>query len=128
MKPGRPAGLLAAALLAGAGITALVAAPASAAQCSTSGVSVVVDFNRGAGGGIESACDSSGGGKYASTLFPEVGFPLVYTSGSSFVCKVRSLPSAADCSQTSPADAYWGLYWAKPGATPRVTASRVAAH
>ena len=93
--------------------------PAGAAQCTaTTGVSVVVDFNHGAGGGVETACAPSGGGKYADAIFPAAGFPLEYAKGSvGFVCRVKSAPRGTDvCTQTAPADAYWGLFWAKRGA------------
>ena len=92
--------------------------PAGAAQCTaTTGVSVVVDFNRGAGNGIETSCAAGGGGKYASAIFPPAGFPLEYVGGGDSVCRVKSAPAGADCSQTAPANAYWGLFWAKRGAS-----------
>lgn len=102
-----------------AGLGGALAAPAEAAQCSgMGGVSVVVDFDHGAGGGTSTACDGSGGGKYASAIFPESGYPLTYVSGSGgFVCRVDGRPADADCSRTAPANAYWGLFWAKAGAT-----------
>lgn len=96
----------------------LVPAPAGAAQCSgNGGVSVVVDFNHGAGGGIQTACDPGGGGKVASAIFDESGFTLTYASGQPFVCTVKGKPEGVTCPRTPPPDAYWGLFWAKPGAS-----------
>jgi hypothetical protein len=77
----------------------------------------VVDYDHGAGGGVATACDASGGGKYASTIFKESGFTLTYVNGQPFVCRIDGRPSDAGCGQTPPGDAYWGLFWAKPGAT-----------
>ena len=115
----RLAGLAAAALAAATGLVGLSATPADAAQCDgTTGVSVVVDFNHGAGGGLQSACDLSGGGKYASEIFPDAGFALKYVEQSpGFVCRVNSLPTSANCGTTAPADAYWGLFWAGRGSS-----------
>lgn len=103
-------------LVGGTSLAGVLTTPAAAAQCATDGVSVVVDFNRGAGGGISTSCDGSGGGKYASSIFPAAGFPLTYVSGSGgFVCRVAGRAADADCSRTAPANAYWGLFWAAPG-------------
>ena len=90
--------------------------PAGAAQCSaTTGVSVVVDFNHGAGGGIETACDPQA--VEASTPARSSRPP---GSRSRRARRIRLpgqvRPGGADCSQTAPANAYWGLFWAKPGA------------
>ncbi|MFA6575196.1 MAG: hypothetical protein WCS84_07220 [Nocardioides sp.] len=102
--------LAAAALAAAAGVG--VPAPASAAGCSSAdGVTVVVDFNE-LGGGVPSVCDSSGGGKKASALFVDAGFPLSYASRQpGFVCRVSGVPTSDPCVNTAPANAYWGLWW-----------------
>ena len=111
----RPAARLVAAvaLTAAAGVVG-PAAPAAAATCSSGdGVTVVVDFHE-LGGGIQTACDTSGGGEAASRLFPDNGFPLTYVQRQpGFVCRVSGAPTADDesCVSTPPSDAYWGLWW-----------------
>lgn len=92
--------------------TGLAASPAQAESCSgAGGVTVVVDFNQ-LGGGVAVACDADGGGKTASSIFPESGFALRYaTREPGFVCRVEEKPAQAPCATTSPADAYWSLYW-----------------
>ncbi|MDO9495401.1 MAG: hypothetical protein Q7J48_06845, partial [Nocardioides sp.] len=87
-------------------------APAAAAGCSSAdGVTVVVDFNE-LGGGVPSVCDAGGGGKKASALFVDAGFPLSYASRQpGFVCRVSGVPTSDPCVNTAPANAYWGLWW-----------------
>lgn len=93
--------------VAGAG---LVPAPATAAYCSGSGVNVVVDFGA-LGGGIAKDCDSSGN-RNAAKAFSNTGHPLTYAQRQpGFVCRVDGAPASDPCVNTSPADAYWGLYW-----------------
>ncbi|MDP2774338.1 MAG: hypothetical protein Q8O61_12370 [Nocardioides sp.] len=106
---GRP--LAAVALVAAAAGVGLPA-PAAAAGCpSADGVTVVVDFNE-LGGGVPSVCDADGGGKKASTLFGDAGFPLTYASRQpGFVCRVSGVPASDPCVNTAPANAYWGLWW-----------------
>lgn len=109
--------LVAAAVLgtaATAGLVLPAASPAAAALCGgSSGVNVVVDFtNNPDGGGVTSSCDSDGGGKVASHVFPHAGYPLTYASRQpGFVCRVRNAPSTDPCTVTSPVDAYWALFW-----------------
>ncbi len=100
------------AAVAGVGVPAAVAAPvAPAADCSSSGAIVVVDFNE-LGGGSQAVCRPDGGGQKASTLFTQSGFPLRYASRQpGFVCRVSGLPTSDPCVNTAPADAYWGLWW-----------------
>jgi hypothetical protein len=104
---------LAAAVLvtAAAGLT-LPVAPVHAATCTDAGgVSVVVDF-KGLGGGLQSVCDASGGGTKASTLFTRNGYPLTYAQRQpGYVCRVQGVPTSDPCVNTSPASAYWGLWW-----------------
>lgn len=104
--------LVAAAALAAATSTVATPAPASAATCSTGqGVSVVVDFHE-LGGGVRTACVADGGGQLASSLVPSAGFPLTYAQRQpGFVCRVSGQPASDPCVNTSPADAYWGLWW-----------------
>jgi hypothetical protein len=101
---------LAAATIAVAAAGVVVPAPAQASICSTaSGVSVVVDFHQ-LGGGVQTACDSGGAGKYADQQFADAGHTLTYVQGEAFVCQVDSKP-ASQCAHTPPADAYWSLWW-----------------
>lgn len=106
--------LLAATVLVAAGGAVATTTPASAASCTTStGVTVVVDPH-GLGGGVRAVCDAGGGGKYASTIFGEAGFPLTYVQREpGFVCRVDNQPSSTQqaCVNTPPANAYWGLWW-----------------
>ena len=104
------------ALVAGAaglvGITT-AAAPAAAATCSGSGVSVVVDPGS-LGGGVRTACASGGAGQSASSLFSGSGFSLAYVQNEpGFVCRIDQQPAPSEqaCVTTPPSDAYWGLWW-----------------
>ena len=68
--------VVAALALVASGLVLQSRAPAVAAGCSGStGVTVVVDHHQ-LGGGVQQACDADGGGKAASTVFPDSGFPL----------------------------------------------------
>jgi len=106
----RLAGLVAAALVAAAGLVGLSSGPAAAALCSGSGVNVVVDF-KGLGGGVQKGCAPNGAGKSGNQVFPAAGFGLDYVTNSGFVCRVKARPAGNVCSRTPPASAYWGLYW-----------------
>lgn len=88
------------------------AAPAAAAACgSADGVTVVVDPHQ-LGGGLQSVCDSDGGGTKATTLFTNNGFALTYVQRQpGFVCRINGAPASDPCVNTPPADAYWGLFW-----------------
>lgn len=96
--------LLAAALLGAAAGGVAVSAPAQAAGCAKgSGVTVVVNSSVG--------CDPNGGGKAAGN-FADAGVKLTYAARSpGFVCRVNGAPASDPCIETSPADAYWGLFW-----------------
>ena len=104
--------LVAVALTAAAASLAVPAPAAYAGVCSTdTGVTVVVDFN-GLGGGVQQVCVPGGGGKAASALFPAAGHPLTYaTRQPGFVCRVSGVPESDPCVNTSPADAFWSLWW-----------------
>lgn len=80
-------------------------------MCSSdAGVSVVVDSGA-LGGSIATLCDS-GSGEVASTRFEQSGFTLTYAQRMpGFVCRVNGVPASDPCVNTSPADAYWGLFW-----------------
>lgn len=92
-------------------VAGLAPAPADAAgYCSGSGVNVVVDFGA-RGGGIQKGCDGSGNHN-AAQAFENTGHHLTYASNQpGFVCRVDGVPAADPCVNTSPANAYWGLYW-----------------
>jgi hypothetical protein len=94
--------------VAGAG---LVPVPATAAgYCAGSGVSIVVDFGA-LGGGVVKGCDSSGN-RNAAKAFENTGHHLTYASRQpGFVCRVDGVPQSDPCVNTSPSNAYWGLYW-----------------
>ncbi len=113
MTSGHPrlAGLAVAALVAAAGLVGLSGGPASAALCSGHGVNVVVDYHA-LGGGVLKGCDTSGAGKTANKVFPAAGYKLDYAQRQAgFVCRVNGKPASDPCVNTSPANAYWGLYW-----------------
>ena len=94
--------------MAGAGLAPVPAV--AAGYCAGSGVSVVVDFG-GLGGGIQKGCDSSGNHN-AAKAFTNTGHPLTYAQRQpGFVCRVNGVPQSDPCVNTSPADAYWGLFW-----------------
>jgi hypothetical protein len=110
-----PASRVAAAAALAAAVPVLsvaTAAPAHAAACPTgAGVTVVVDFNQ-LGRGVQEKCDGSGGGDSAASLFSSNGFPLTYAQRQpGFVCRVSGVPTSDPCVNTSPTNAYWGLYW-----------------
>ena len=104
--------------LMGGGLTlgfapAAVLPAAGAATCtSTGGVSVVVDY-RELGGSTVTACAPDGGGKSAAAIFESVGVTISYaTRQPGFVCRVNGVPTSDPCVNASPANAYWGLWWA----------------
>jgi len=108
----RLAGLVAVALVAAAGLVGLSSGPAAAALCSGAGVNVMVDFNGGRSGGVQTGCDPRGAGRSGDEVFPAAGFSLTYAKRQpGFVCRVNGSPSDDPCMNTAPADAYWGLYW-----------------
>ena len=104
--------LLAALALVASGLVLQSQVPAVAAGCTGStGVTVVVDHHQ-LGGGVQQACDADGGGRAASTVFPDSGFPLTYVQRQpGFVCRVAGAPSNDPCVNTPPASAYWSLWW-----------------
>ncbi len=104
---------LLAAGLVGGGVVLGFAPAAGAATCtSAGGVSVVVDY-RELGGGTFTACAADGGGKSATAIVASVGVQLTYASRQpGFVCRVNGQPASDPCVNASPANAYWGLWWA----------------
>ena len=104
------AAVLAAQLVAAPGGAA---APAAAVEpcASGHGVRVVVDFHE-LGGGLQEACDETGGGRTAARLFADSGFRLTFVQRQAgFVCRVSGLPADDPCVNTPPQDAYWSLWW-----------------
>lgn len=108
----RLASYAAAVLVAAAVGVGVPVAPAQAGTCpDADGVTVIVDFNS-LGGGVQGTCQTDGGGQTASTLFGAAGFPLTYAQRQpGFVCRVSGVPTSDPCVNTSPANAYWGLWW-----------------
>jgi hypothetical protein len=103
---------LAAAALVAAAAGLGAAAPAQAATCATAhGVTVVVDFHQ-LGGGVQTACDTSGAGRTAITQLTDVGHSLTYVQRQpGFVCRIDGKPAGDPCVNTPPSDAYWSLWW-----------------
>lgn len=92
------------AVLIGVAATLVGAAgPAQAAACPAgTGVTVVVGSSVG--------CDPSASSPAAKN-FSKTGHTLSYASNSpGFVCRVDGYPASDPCTDTSPADAYWGLF------------------
>ncbi|MAS55080.1 MAG: hypothetical protein CMJ44_10750 [Pimelobacter sp.] len=104
------------------------AAPARAADCASSGVTVVADFNQ-LGGGVPTVCVSDGGGKTAATLFEAAGQPLTQAKRQQgFVCRVAGKPADDPCVNASPETAYWGLWWSDGGPGSSWTYSTLGAY
>ncbi|GAA5154158.1 hypothetical protein GCM10023340_37190 [Nocardioides marinquilinus] len=95
-----------------AALTTTTTAPAAAAgPCTGRGVTVIVDYNS-LGGGVQGTCVTGGGGRTAASSFTAAGFPLRYAQRQpGFVCRVSNKPTSDPCVNTSPASAYWGLWW-----------------
>jgi len=104
----RLAGLVAATLVAAAGLVGVSSEPAAAAVCSGAGISAVVDSNDGAGGGIATACNRVTGSKKAAAVFRATGISMTRNPDGS-VCKVNSKPANAECGRLG--NQYWGLWW-----------------
>ena len=105
------AGLVGGAVVLGLGPTAVLPAAGAATCTSGGGVSVVVDY-RELGGAVLTACAADGGGKSATTIVGSVGVSLDYAQRQpGFVCRVNGVPASDPCVNTSPPDAYWGLWW-----------------
>lgn len=104
----RLAALVAATLVAAAGLVGLQVGPAAAATCSGGGVSAVVDFHS-LGGGVRTGCDGKGASHTAREVFKAAGFSLVDApTQRGFVCLVDGKPSSGRCQGTT---SYWGLFW-----------------
>lgn len=103
----RLSGLVAVALVAAAGLVGLSSSPAAAAVCNAAGISAVVDA-KGAGGGVQTACDRGSGSKNATAVFRDVGVAMRRNRDGS-VCQVNGLPSNATCQGLGAQ--YWALFW-----------------
>jgi hypothetical protein len=102
-------------VLAGAAL-AVPAAPAAAAACSQgSGVTVVVDF-ASLGGGTKTRC-AAGDPSSGVAALRAAGFTPTRAAQEPgyFLCRIDGKPANDPCQRTSPADAYWSYWHAKPG-------------
>lgn len=104
----RLTGLAVATLVAAAGLIGLQATPATAASCTTSGITAVVDSNDGAGGGTRSACDPTTSSANATRVFGDVGVSMKRNPDGS-VCQVDGKPVDAHCGRLG--NQYWALWW-----------------
>jgi hypothetical protein len=107
-----------AALLAVLAVAAIAvpAAPASAAACSQGGgVTVVVDF-ASLGGGTPTRC-AAGNPSSGLAALRGAGFQPTRAAQEPgyFLCRIDGKPANDPCQRTSPADAYWSYWHAKPG-------------
>lgn len=103
-------------VLAGAALVAVPAGPAAAAACPQGpGVTVVVDF-ASLGGGTSTQCAA---GDPASGVAALRGAGFTPTRAAQqpgyFLCRIDGKPANDPCQRTSPADAYWSYWHAKPG-------------
>lgn len=101
--------------LAGAAL-AVPAAPATAAACSQdSGVTVIVDF-ASLGGGQPTRC-APGDPSNGIAALRGAGFTPTRAAQEPgyFVCRINGKPANDPCQRTSPADAYWSYWHARPG-------------
>lgn len=96
--------LLVALLLGSAAGVVVAVGPAAAAACAPgTGVTVVV--------GSKVSCDADGGSP-ATDNFRDTGHTLTPVDRQpGFVCQVDGAPSSANCVNTPPSNAYWGLFW-----------------
>lgn len=99
--------LAVATLVAAAGLIGLQATPASAASCTTSGTTAVVDYADGAGGGTQTSCDPTSSSTGAARVFGDVGVSMTRNPDGS-VCKVNGKGGAA-CGRLG--NEYWALWW-----------------
>jgi hypothetical protein len=102
-------------VLAGAAL-AVPATPAAAAACPQGrGVSVVVDFGS-LGGGTARQCAAGDPASGVAALHA-AGFTTTRAAQvpGYFVCRINGKPANDPCQRTSPADAYWSYWHARPG-------------
>lgn len=95
---------------------ALPAAPAVAAACSQgSGVTVVVDF-ASLGGGQQVRCTDTDPASGIAAL-RQAGFTPTRAAQvpGYFLCRIDGKPANDPCQRTSPEEAYWSYWHAKPG-------------
>ncbi len=105
----RASGLVAATLVAAAGLVGFSGVgPAAAASCTTSGITAVVDYNDGAGGGTSTSCDRTTSSANAAKVFGDVGVTMDRNPDGS-VCKVNGKPAGATCGRLG--NQYWSLWW-----------------
>jgi hypothetical protein len=114
--------------LAGAAL-AVPAAPAAAASCTEGGgVTVVVDF-ASLGGGTPTRC-APGDPSSGLAALRSAGFTPTRAAQEPgyFVCRIDGKPANDPCQRTSPANAYWSYWNAKPGGTWMYASSGAADH
>src|SRR3954447_22085795 len=104
-------------VLAGTAL-AVPGGPAVAAPCAQgTGVTVVVDF-ASLGGGTHRECAA---GDPSSGLAALRGAGFTPTRAAQepgyFLCRINGKPANDPCQRTSPANAYWSYWHAKPGGT-----------
>jgi hypothetical protein len=107
--------LLLLSVLAGTAL-AVPAGPAAAAACGDgTGVTVVVDF-ASLGGGSPQRC-AAGDPASGVAALRAAGFTPTRAAQEPgyFVCRIDGKPAKDPCQRTSPADAYWSYWHAKPG-------------
>ena len=104
----RLTGLAVATLVAAAGLIGLSGASASATSCTTSGITAVVDYNDGAGGGTQSSCDPTSGSANAARVFGDVSVQMQRNPDNS-VCTVNGKPADTQCGRLG--NQYWSLWW-----------------
>lgn len=106
--------LVAGAVLAVTG--AVPAVPAHAAACEQGGgVTVVVDF-ASLGGGVDTDCAAGDPGTGLEALRASGHEPTrAAQQPGYFVCRIDGRPASDPCQRTSPADAYWSYWTARPG-------------
>ena len=104
----RASSLVAATLVAAAGLVGLGAGPSAAASCTTAGITAVVDYNDGAGGGTQSSCDATTSATNAAKVFGQVHVTMRRNPDGS-VCQVNGKPAGAPCNRLG--NQYWALWW-----------------
>lgn len=102
-------------VLAGTAL-AVPATSASAAACAQDrGVTLLVEFNS-LGGGTQTRC-AAGNPDSGLTALRAAGFTSTRAAQQPgyFLCRIDGKPANDPCQRTSPADAYWSYWHAKPG-------------
>lgn len=95
------------------------AADDPASTCPDTGARVVVEFGDLAedeSRQVRVACDDEVSGERADRTLRDAGIDLTYaTRSAGFVCRVEGVPTSDPCVHAAGADAYWSVWWARPG-------------